>query len=92
VIRNRAIAVGALTGAIAGAIAGACLQRFWAAEPIDADDFGMRLERLEIEIEELEQLQRARRRRAEDEGGGGAAFSRIPSAGQRVRETSEHRV
>ena len=61
---NKIIAIGALVGAAAGAAFGAYLQKAWAAEPIEADDFGMRLAKLESEIEELEESQRKRRRRA----------------------------
>ena len=60
-----AVAIGALLGAIAGAAFGAYLQKLWASEPTDADDFGQRLAKLEAEIEELELLQRRRKRRAE---------------------------
>jgi len=54
-----------LLGAIAGAAFGAYVQKLWASEPTDADDFGQRLAKLEAEIEELELLQRRRKRRAE---------------------------
>lgn len=60
-----AVAIGALLGAIAGAALGAYVQKLWASEPTDADDFGQRLAKLEAEIEELELLQRRRKRRAE---------------------------
>ena len=60
-----AVAIGALLGAIAGAAFGAYVQKLWASEPTDADDFGQRLAKLEAEIEELELLQRRRKRRAE---------------------------
>lgn len=60
-----AVAIGALLGAIAGAAFGAYVQKLWASEPADADDFGQRLAKLEAEIEELELLQRRRKRRAE---------------------------
>jgi hypothetical protein len=53
-----------LLGAIAGAALGAYVQKLWASEPTDEDDFGRRLAKLEAEIEELEYRQRARRRRA----------------------------
>ena len=60
-----AVAIGALLGAIAGAALGAYVQKLWASEPTDADDFGQRLAKLEAEIEELELLQRRRKRRVE---------------------------
>ena len=60
-----AVAIGALLGAIAGAAFGAYVQKLWASEPTDQDDFGQRLAKLEAEIEELELLQRRRKRRAE---------------------------
>ena len=60
-----AVAIGALLGAIAGAAFGAYVQKLWAPEPTDADDFGQRLAKLEAEIEELELLQRRGKRRAE---------------------------
>ena len=60
-----AVAIGALLGAIAGAAFGAYVQKLWASEATDADDFGHRLAKLEAEIEELELLQRRRKRRAE---------------------------
>jgi hypothetical protein len=59
------VAIGALVGAIAGAAFGAYVQKLWASEPKDEDDFGQRLAKLEAEIEELELLQRRRKRRAE---------------------------
>lgn len=62
-MRKKAIAIGALLGAIVGAAASAYLQKLWAPEPIDADDFGRRLANLEAEIDELERLQREKRRR-----------------------------
>jgi hypothetical protein len=62
-VNKKGVAIGALIGALAGAAAGVYLQKVW-NRPIDADDFGMRLAKLEAEIEELEQLQRERKRRA----------------------------
>ena len=59
------VAIGALLGAIAGAAFGAYVQKLWASEPTDADDFGQRLAKLEAEIEELELLQRRSKGRAE---------------------------
>ena len=74
--RNRAIVIGALLGAAAGAAAGAYIRKAWTAEPMEADDFGMRLAKLEAEIEELEQLQRERKRKA----GADAAVGRKQTA------------
>jgi len=62
-VGKRPVAIGALLGAIAGAAVGAYVQKLWASEPTDEDDFGRRLAKLEAEIEELEFRQRARRRR-----------------------------
>lgn len=62
-----AVAIGALLGAIAGAALGAYVQKVWASEPTDADDFGQRLAKLEAEIEELELLQRERKRKSRQE-------------------------
>jgi hypothetical protein len=74
-VRTTAIVIGALLGAVAGAAAGAYIRNVWIAEPMEADDFGRRLAKLEAEIEELEHLQRERKRRA----GTGAAGGRIHS-------------
>ena len=71
-----AVAIGALIGAVAGAAAGALIEKLWATEPMDADEFARRLAKLESEIEELEQLQRERRRKAES-----AAAERRAQAG-----------
>lgn len=73
------VAIGALLGAIAGAAFGAYVQKLWASEPTDEDDFGQRLAKLEAEIEELELLQRRRKRRAE------------PAAPVRPAEPTRHR-
>jgi hypothetical protein len=59
-----AVAIGALLGAIAGAALAGYVQKLWASEPTDADDFGQRLANLEAEIEALERLQRRRKRGA----------------------------
>jgi hypothetical protein len=59
-----------LLGAIAGAALGAYVQKAWTSEPIDADDFGKRLAKLEAEIEELELLQRERKRKGRQEPDG----------------------
>jgi hypothetical protein len=72
VVGKGPVTIGALLGAIAGAALGAYVQRLWASEPTDEDDFGRRLAKLEAEIEELEFRQRGRRRRA----------ASAPSAGQ----------
>jgi hypothetical protein len=62
-----------LFGAIAGAALGVYVQKLWASEPTDEDDFGRRLANLEAEIEELEFRQRARRRRIASDSSAGQA-------------------
>jgi len=52
------VVIGALLGAIAGAALGASLQKRWASEPMDENEFRRRLAKLEAEIEELEFRQR----------------------------------
>jgi len=75
-----AVAIGALLGAIAGAALGAYVQKLWASEPTDADDFGQRLAKLEAEIEELERLQRERKRKSRVEPAAPGRPAKAPQA------------
>jgi hypothetical protein len=59
------VLVGGLLGALAGAALGAYVQKIWASEPWDEDEFRERLAELEAEIEELEFRQRERRGKRE---------------------------
>jgi hypothetical protein len=68
-----------LLGAIAGAAVGAYVQKLWASEPTDEDDFGRRLAKLEAEIEELEYRQRARGRHVASPSSSSAEQAEAPA-------------